>query len=267
MRRSALPLVVVACVIVAAVLAWLVVQRMFRASADEPAGPAVAETRTPGEFTKIDVSGHMDVEIVQGDRHEVVVEASAGDQRRITTEVAGGTLRITTSKAHGWRAMHGADRVPRVVVRAPAIESIALAGAVRLTSPSLTVPSLRIAASGTTSIRMDALKADSLRLAGSGAVKAELAGQVTDQSISLSGAGVVRAPQLASENAKVSVSGAGSVIVNAAKTLRVSLSGAGSVEYLGNPEVKQSVSGLGRVKRRDAADPGNTHTRLQVAAA
>lgn len=267
MRRSALPLVVVACVIVAAVLAWLVVQRIFRAPSDEPAGPAVAETRAIGAFTKIDASGHLDIEIAQGDRHEVVVEAAAGDQRRVATVVEGDTLRITTARRHGWGTLRGSDRVPRIVVRVPAVESIALAGAVKLTAPSLTVPALRIAASGTTSIRIDQLKADSLRLAGSGAVKAELAGQVTEQSISLSGAGLVRAPQLASENAKVSVSGAGSVIVNAQKTLRVSLSGAGSVEYLGNPEVKQSVSGLGRVKRREAAEPGSAHTRLQVAAA
>lgn len=267
MRRSALPLVIVACVIVAAVLAWLVVQRMFRAPSDEPAGPAVAETRTPGRFTKVDISGHADLEIVQGDRYEIVVETLAGNQPHVRTEVEGSTLRITTSRPHGWSALRGAERVPRIVVRAPTIESIASAGAVRLTAASLDVPSLRIAASGTTSIRIDALKAESLRIAGAGAVKAELAGKVTDQSISLSGAGAVRAPQLASENAKVSVSGAGSVVVNAAKTLRVSLSGAGTVEYLGNPEVKQSVSGLGRVKRRDAVDAGPAPARFQVAAA
>ena len=101
MRRSALPLVVVACVIVAAVLAWLVVHRIFRAPADEPAGPAVAETRAPGAFTKIDASGHLDIEIAQGDRHEVVVEAAEGDQRRITTVVEGDTLRIDTRQTRG----------------------------------------------------------------------------------------------------------------------------------------------------------------------
>jgi Putative auto-transporter adhesin, head GIN domain len=267
MRRSALPVLLIACTIVAAVLAWLVVQRMFRAGpSDEASGPAVAETRALGAFSKIDVSGNAEIELVQGDRHEVVVEAAAGDQDRIRTEVDGVTLRIVTGKRHGWRAFEGPVRTPRIVVRAPTFESIAAAGAIRISSPSLNVASLRIAAAGTTTLRFDSLKADSLRIAGSGAVKADLAGKVTDLAISLSGAGAIRAPQLVSETAKVSVAGAGVVVVNAEKSLRVSLSGAGSVEYLGNPEVKQSVSGLGRVKRRDA-DTAPTRTRFQVALA
>ena len=53
--------------------------------------------------------------------------------------------------------------------------------------------------------------------------------------------------------AVVDVSGAGSIVVNVAKTLRATISGAGSVEYYGDPEVRQSVSGVGRVKRRQSA--------------
>ena len=48
------------------------------------------------------------------------------------------------------------------------------------------------------------------------------------------------------------MSGAGRVVVNAAKTLDVEISGAGTVDYLGNPEVTKKVSGAGRVKRREA---------------
>ena len=89
---------------------------------------------------------------------------------------------------------------------------------------------------------------------------------MTDLTVSLSGAGDIRAPRLASESAKVTVAGAGNVVVYAEKSLRVSLSGAGNVEYLGNPEVKQSVSGLGRVKRRDA-DATRARSRYHVALA
>lgn len=265
MRRSALPVVLVACVIVAAVLAWLFVQRVIFAPSEAPAGPAVADTRVVKPFTRVEVSGQLDVEIVQGDKHEVVVEAQAADQPRIRTEVSGDTLRISAGKHEFHVLGAGTLRSARVVVRAPAIQSISLAGAVRLTSPSLVVPTLRISASGATSLRIDALKVDSLRLTGSGAVKAELAGQATEQSISLSGAGSVRAPELRSESARVSVSGAGSVVVNAEKTLHVDLSGAGIVEYLGNPEVRQSVSGLGRIKRRETGETRPTRARWQVA--
>jgi hypothetical protein len=267
MRRSALPVLVIACVVVAAVLAWMVVARMFHpAPSDDTSGPTVAETRTPGKFSKIDVSGNAILELVQADRFEVIVEVAEGDQDRVRTVVEGSTLTIVSGARDGWRPFHGVRRTPRIIVTAPTLEAIASAGKTRISAPSLVVPALRIAASGATTIRIDDLKADSLRIAGSGAVKADLAGKVTDLTVSLSGAGDIRAPRLAAETANVSVAGAGNVVVFAEKSLRVSLSGAGNVEYLGNPEVKQSVSGLGRVKRRDS-DATRARTWYQVALA
>ncbi len=102
-------------------------------------------------------------------------------------------------------------------------------------------------------MRITDLDCRDLAIAASGAVKAEIAGRAIDQRIAISGAGDYRAAGLASDNARVSVSGAGKVIVNAAKTLKVSISGAGSVDYLGDPKVTQDISGMGRVKRRESA--------------
>src|SRR5205814_9413360 len=112
---------------------------------------------------------------------------------------------------------------------------------------------LRIGASGGSAIRIDDIEAQSLRVSGSGALKATLAGHVVDQRVEISGAGEVHADQLVSQNAIVDVSGAGSIVVNVAKTLRATISGAGSVEYYGDPEVKHSISGVGRVKKRQTA--------------
>ena len=267
MRRSALPIVVVACVVVAAVLAWMVTQRLFpKADVFEVGGPAVSETRTPGDFTKVDASGHMEIELVQGDRHEVVVEASPGQQEHIRTKVSGETLRVRIER-EGWRPFRGGARTPKVTITSPMFESVSVSGTMRVRSASLDVPSLRFAASGATSVKLEKLTTESLRFAGSGAVKADISGQARELTVALSGAGDVRAAELATEDGKVSVSGAGHVVVNAKKTLRVSLSGAGAVEYFGNPELKQSISGMGRVKRRDGTPvnaPGS-HTRFQIA--
>ncbi len=60
-------------------------------------------------------------------------------------------------------------------------------------------------------------------------------------------------PICVTDNARVSVSGAGKVVVNAAKTLDVSISGAGSVDYLGDPVVSEHISGAGRVRKRESA--------------
>lgn len=206
MRRSALPVVIVACVIVAAVLAWLAVGRMFRAAAEDAAGPPASEVRPVGEFSKLDVSGLVNLTIIQANRREVVVEAARGQASRVRSEVSGNTLRITVRPPRGKRIRDAADPDLRVVVRTPSIEAIELSGAVKLAAPALAVPALAIDASGAASIRIDALQVDSLRFVGSGAVEAELAGRATEQSISLSGAGRVRSPRLASASARVDVS-------------------------------------------------------------
>jgi hypothetical protein len=266
MRRSALPIVIVACVVVAAVLTWIAMQRFFPRSGPSDAGPVTSEIRTPGEFTKVDVSGHFDVELVQGSKHEVTVEAPPDLLGTIRTTVAGPKLSIRMERS-GWRPFQGASRVPKIIVTAPTYEAVAAAGTIRLTSASLDVDSLRLAAAGATTLRFDKLRADSLRLAGSGALKANFSGEVRELTVSLSGAGDVRAAELVAEEAKVSVAGAGHVVVNATKALRVSLSGAGSVEYFGNPEINKSISGIGSIKRRDGP-PANApveKARYQVA--
>jgi hypothetical protein len=79
-------------------------------------------------------------------------------------------------------------------------------------------PALRIEGSGGTSLSIDDLRTTTLMVSGAGALKAVLAGQVADQSISISGAGEYQAAQLISDNAIVDVSGAGHIVVNARKT-------------------------------------------------
>jgi hypothetical protein len=117
------------------------------------------------------------------------------------------------------------------------------------------VDALRVAAAGGTVIRLDDLAAGELKVTGAGALRADVSGVVTDQTVTISGAGDYRGGKLLSQNATVNVAGAGKVLVNAHKTLSATISGAGSVEYIGEPQVTQRVSGAGRVKRRDAAGP------------
>ncbi|GAA4917029.1 hypothetical protein EV188_104575 [Actinomycetospora succinea] len=47
----------------------------------------------------------------------------------------------------------------------------------------------------------------------------------------------------------MSVGGAGTATVNAARTLEARVTGVGDIVYLGNPAVTQTVSGIGTVRR------------------
>ena len=252
MRRATLPILIFVCILVAAALAWMTLNR-----GGGSGGDVVTEDRAVDPFHRLDVSGNAEIILVRGDREGVVVETRAGGQTLVRARVESGTLEVTGGQTRRWWnaiiGRRGSGARPRITVTFKQLDAINLSGTVKLTAAKIEAGQLRITASGGSSVAIDDLQAQLLKLSGAGALKATLAGRVVDQDISISGAGEVRADRLESENAKVSVSGAGSIVINARKTLRASISGAGSVEYYGDPEVKQSVSGVGRVKRRESA--------------
>ena len=251
MNRLGLALLLVIAVAAAVAAAWYVLDRGHHRGP----GTVTTEERAVPAFSRIRVDGTADVVLVQGSGPAVAVEASARSLPDIRTEVGDGTLTIRSSERRRWWAFvfGGGARPPRIVVTFRNIDAISAAGTVNIRSDELKLDRLAISAVGAASLRLAGLDAKVLVVDGSGAIKADIAGRVAEQSISMSGAGDYRAAGLASERARIAVSGAGRVVVNATRSLDVEISGAGTVDYLGNPEVTKKVSGAGRVKRRDAA--------------
>ena len=253
MKRLVLPLLLVLALALAVGAAWSVLDR---GHIGVGRGAVTTETRSVPAFTRIRINGTADVMLVQGTAApSVSVEATGRSLRSIDTDVRDGTLTIRGPEQRRWWSFlrGGAARTPRIVVTFNKLEAIEAAGSVTVRSDDLKVERLAISASGASTLRLSGLEARTFSIDGSGAVKAEIAGRVTEQSVSVSGACDYRAAGLASEQARIAVSGAGRVVVNATKTLDVEISGAGTVDYLGNPEVTKKVSGAGRVKRREAA--------------
>ena len=82
----------------------------------------------------------------------------------------------------------------------------------------------------------------------SGAGDVNLTGRVEDQVVRLSGFGRYQAFNLESQQASVTISGAGGANVWAMETLDVTISGAGDVKYYGSPTVTPNISGVGRIQ-------------------
>lgn len=247
MRRFALPLALVAAVVVALAAAW------FTLAGRSGGGDRVtAEAPPVGPFTAVALNGFAELVLVQGDREAVTIEASPRASARIRVRSAGGRLSIDAAEDRPWWAFlaGGGPRPPRITVHFRTLEVLDVAGAVKVTAASIDAGRLKIDASGAATVKVDALSAQSLRFSGSGAVKAEFAGALVDQAISIAGAGDYRAAGLASQSARIAVSGAGRAVVSVAKELDAEISGAGSIEYLGDPVVRDRISGAGRISRR-----------------
>jgi hypothetical protein len=213
------------------------------------------ETRVLTGFSRIEVYGTADVRLRQGTTEGATIEAAATTLPRIRTEVHDRTLFIDVAQERRWSDwMHwsGTRRTPRVTVDFIKLDQLESAGAIKLAADDLRADELRLDFSGASTVRIGNLQASRLHLEGSGATKAELAGKVGTQVVSLSGAGSYRATGLESDRAEVHVTGAGKAFVNARTSLAVEISGAGVVEYLGDPKLEQDISGVGKVRRRQS---------------
>ena len=270
MRRFTLPLVILGCIALAALLTWVAVSGSFgRRQAPPPATTAPAE-RTISQplppFRKIEVSGSADITLVQGDAESVALPAEPRAKGTLRATVRDGTLYVeSTDHTRWWDLVFDGGREQRtpIVIALRNVDAIVAAGTVKVTAAALKAEDLRISGAGGTSLRIDDLTVKDLKVVGAGALRADLAGRANDAIVTISGAGEFRGAKFVTQNATVTVAGAGKVIVNAEKTLKATISGAGSVEYIGNPEVTERISGAGSVKRRDATV--NEATRIALA--
>ncbi len=251
MRRLSLPLVILLSVVIAACLTGIAL-----AQTPEKRDEVQTETTPLAPFKRIEVSGVANIILVQGTNGPLVASVPQHADAKVKIKVQKETLFIKSEDGGRWWGNvfgRGPGGATTLTINFKDLESIDVAGGVRIQAREIRVPALSIDGSGGTTILIDDLRTTTLSIDASGALKAELAGQVTDQNISVSGAANYQAGRLVSDNAKVDVSGAGKVMVNARKTLSADISGAGTVEYIGDPVVKESISGAGHIKRRDAA--------------
>lgn len=255
MKRLVLPLVVLLAIAVAVAAAWFAVNRSFGGGGLVRGGEMTSEQRTLPPFTGIAVDGLAEITLVQGATEEIRFEVPAKQVGRVRVNVRDGTLHIANgSTGNFWSFLLGSNIRPlRATVTFRDLNAVEVSGSVKLRADGWKTEKLALSVAGEGTMRITDLDTKELAIAASGAVKAEIAGRAMDQRIAISGAGDYRAAGLVSDNARVAVSGAGKVVVNATKTLKVSISGAGSVDYLGNPKVTQDISGMGRVKRRETA--------------
>jgi len=257
---------ILAALAVAVSVAWFYVLGSFRGG-----GEVVTDERALSPFNHVAVEGFADVTLVQGVSEGVRIEAGSKQLASMRAQVSDGTLTISSGASRSWwTGFFGlGGRGARITVTFRDLDTVSATGAVRIRAEGVKTDRLKVSASGATSLKIGNLDAKELSLTGSGAMRAELAGRVAEQRVSISGAGDYRAAELASDDARVSVSGAGRVVVQVEKTLKIGLSGAGFVESIGDPKVTQSISGAGRVKRRDASEAPRTvrlaaHVRLSA---
>lgn len=205
-------------------------------------GQVIRQDRSVSPFRAIQVGGSFEVNLVQGDKESVVVEADENLMEYIVTEVRGHTLIVETEKN-----LRNYDRL-RLIVTFRELDQIDASGAVNVYGDdTLTFEDLSIEASGATEVTLD-LEASSLSLNSSGASHIRLAGSCLTASLESSGASGLKADDMETEEFMLNISGAGEASVFVTKTLDVNVSGASHVRYKGNPQtIRQETSGASSI--------------------
>lgn len=193
-------------------------------------GPMRTEQREVGSFDCIDVDGDVEMQVTVGSPASLAIKGRDSAIRRISTEVRDKTLYVEI-KRKDWM-MGGPNRV-EMRISVPQLKSLKLDGGNEVRLAGFT--------GGESDITMK------------GAGHVEAAGSLDELTLSLAGAGHADFSKLVAHDAKVTVDGVGSVLVNSQDSLDATMNGVGAILYSGNPhKVNTSVNGLGSISQMNS---------------
>lgn len=206
------------------------------------------ETRTVSQsYTELGVSGQFNVQIRQGSKASIEIEADENILPLIELEFKSNELQIRYKQHTDVRP----SKQVNVWITNPEIAELAGSGKVTFKSDGkLKGDKLEVALSGIGEADLD-LDYEKLEVAMSGNGKVRLAGKADKTEVAISGSADVDAPGMTAQEAEIAISGSGKAFVNVSKKLEIAISGSGSVRYKGNAIVEQSVSGSGRVSHEN----------------
>jgi putative autotransporter adhesin-like protein len=193
-------------------------------------GPRVTETRTVADFSRLDISDNVDVEVVPGDNRDVKVTAGEDVIDHVQTESADGVLHVDIVDRGIVIGPDPFDDV-RVQISADALDGVRIEGAGDL--------------------KLAGLDADTLEVEIEGSGDVEASGTVGTLTATVQGAGDADLSALQARTATVTVQGAGDAQLNVTDSLTVTVQGAGDVSYTGNPRVSSDVEGSGDLRHED----------------
>ncbi len=209
-------------------------------------GNVKKESRTVGSFTKVGVSGAIDLIVTQDSTRSVVIEADENLLQYIEVDEGGSGLHISSKNGYN---LDPSGSI-KVYVSSPAFTALDASGACSIRSENQLSggSELSIELSGASNAHLD-VKCPSISAGLSGASKLTIAGETKDMSLDASGSSNIEAFDLLSENADVELSGASHADIFASISIKADASGASGVRYKGNASVKSDASGASTIEK------------------
>jgi hypothetical protein len=208
-------------------------------------GNLINEERNTKTFDGVEVTGNLEVHLIQSNQFRVKVESYENLMPYVETFVSNGVLQVRMSKG-----FEGGGRETIVSVYAPNVYEINLNGSGYVVTDNYhnfkDYIEVNLQGSGDVTVRGTARTAD-VTLYGSGIIR--LDGSTSNLTIENSGSGDVRAYDFTADEAKVKIFGSGNAQIDVWRYLDAEIVGSGDIIYKGNPRVQLFKSGSGIVRR------------------
>lgn len=179
--------------------------------------------REVSDFDTIRLSGKFNGTVVVGKSEGLELTGEGDLEKRVTAEVHGNELRVKlTRKGRRGDTIH-------VAVNTRELEEFIIEGAGKF--------------------EITGVDSDEFDIKLPGAASITVSGRCGELGISIAGAATVDAQHLICKEARVRISGTGTISLHASQSIDARVSGLGKIEVYGNPqEIDQRISGLGRIK-------------------
>ncbi len=200
-----------------------------------------------GTFTKIEISGAMDIVLKQGSSCGVKVTGDDDNYDKVSFENKNGTLIVghgdgkpskKKEKASIGKNMGSCDEDDEdltIIITFETLDWLKVSGACDVeTEDLLSLEDIEIISSGASDIDLE-IAASEIRLKSQGASDIDLSGTAGNLEISNTGASDVDTEDLKAENVEIKSSGASHTCVYASDSINAKVSGVSSVCYGGNP--------------------------------
>ncbi len=209
----------------------------------------VTETRPAGTFTYIVNTCSADIELSQGDKNEIQVEADESIIGDLKTIISGKTLTIEMRNARAFRAI----KKLKVHITASDLQKITLNGSGDLiTLNPLLSPNLKLRINGSGDARI-IIKNGNLEASINGSGEVNVSGVRGSLILGINGSGDFTGQNLQLDNAVIACHGSGDTrLEGKAATLKIDSHASGDVNTLAMPAEKAmiEVRGSGDVKVR-----------------
>ena len=211
-------------------------------------GVQTTENRTTETYDAINAGGSFKVVLVSGKEGDIIIKGEENLLPHIKIEVVNQELKITTEKNKYISTSNGKNII--ITVPFENINQVSLTGSGDISTKNTIETNSFVAkliGSGDLKLNVECKNLE-VNLNGSGDIV--LVGKTENINSTLNGSGDIKATNMKSKNATVTVSSSGDNSVYCTESIYARVSGSGDIKYSGDPKKKDTkVNGSGDIKK------------------